>query len=45
MTFNTFLKCAIDCNKFAEGEKFFNEIEEKDLITYSVYIKGLFYQS
>jgi pentatricopeptide repeat protein len=42
VTFNTYIKCAIDCDRLEEAEMFFQQVEHKDLITYSVFISGLF---
>ena len=41
VTYNTYLTCAMKSLNLESGKKIFEEMEEKDIITYSTYLRGL----
>lgn len=41
VTHNTYLSCVMTCKNLELGLKTFNDIENKDIITYSTYIREL----
>jgi len=44
VTNNTYLQCCLETEHYAEADAFFAEMPNKDIITYSTFIKGLFKQ-
>jgi pentatricopeptide repeat protein len=42
VTYNTCLQCALKARDFEVAEAVFDRIPDKDVISYSTYIKGLF---
>ncbi len=42
VTYNTFVQCAMHAGKVEEAKEVFVRMPERDIITFSIYISGLF---
>lgn len=43
--YNTYLQCSIDCREESEIYRVFDVMQEKDIVTYSIFVNYLFSQS